>query len=473
MLRGRVGSLAARVPATLRIGGRALQAQSRAATSALTRRPPSLAAQVALLRPLTAAGTIGGGGALALSLLWQSEQRPALCEAQPVIREISRAQSIDALVATHGRVAIFFRVLLRCFQLLWQLTPMVLTMPLVRTPLRLRWLALLRRSLERCGPVGIKWGQWASTRYDLFEDDLCDELHKLTNSAPAHSIAHTKALVADELGCTLADLFADFDETVLASGSIGQVHVATLKHAHGKFPPGLKVAVKVQHPNLAERLTLDMAILMSAAGFVGEVAGVRIHETVAQFASNFYMQLDFRDEADNLRKFSTNFGSAFWSAVCSFPLPIEGGAFPLVSEHVVVETFEQGDSVADYLKRQGNAANIRHWKRVGDKWVPAEEQPQALLNIGEGAGSEEAAATLELRKKVGMCGVQSYLKMVMLDNFVHADLHPGNVLVRMVRRARPQFAAPSEHVLRPCTPLLSSPLLSSPLLSPPLRCRWL
>ena len=38
---------------------------------------------------------------------------------------------------------------------------------------------------------------------------------------------------------------------------------------------------------------------------------------------------------------------------------------------------------------------------------------------------------IELRKKVALCGVQSYLKMLMVDNFIHADLHPGNVLVRM------------------------------------------
>jgi aarF domain-containing kinase len=83
--------------------------------------------------------------------------------------------------------------------------------------------ALLRRTLERCGPVGIKWGQWASTRYDLFEDDLCDELHKLTNSAPAHSIAHTRAVVAADFGCELSDLFATFEDKPMASGSIGQV----------------------------------------------------------------------------------------------------------------------------------------------------------------------------------------------------------------------------------------------------------
>ena len=53
-----------------------------------------------------------------------------------------------------------------------------------------------------------------------------------------------------------------------------QVHLAKLKHAQGKFDKGLKVAIKVQHPNLNERLALDMAILMGAADYVGSVAGV-------------------------------------------------------------------------------------------------------------------------------------------------------------------------------------------------------
>ena len=60
-----------------------------------------------------------------------------------------------------------------------------------------------------------------------------------------------------------------------------------------------------------------MAILQWAADAVGSVRGVRINDTVAQFASNFYMQLDFRDEADNLRRFSRHFSSGFWSAAPS------------------------------------------------------------------------------------------------------------------------------------------------------------
>ena len=55
----------------------------------------------------------------------------------------------------------------------------------------------------------------------------------------------------------------------LASGSIGQVHLATLKADRDSFPAGLPVAVKVQHPNLAANLALDMAILRGAAELVG------------------------------------------------------------------------------------------------------------------------------------------------------------------------------------------------------------
>ena len=98
--------------------------------------------------------------------------------------------------------------------------------------------------------------------------------------------------------------------------------------------------MKIQHPNLAERLGIDMAILMRAADAVGSVKGVQVNDTVAQFASNFYMQLDFRDEAENLRRFRRHFASGFWRAIVSFPTPIDD----LVSQHVVVETFEKGET---------------------------------------------------------------------------------------------------------------------------------
>ena len=98
--------------------------------------------------------------------------------------------------------------------------------------------------------------------------------------------------------------------------------------------------MKIQHPNLAERLGIDMAILMRAADAVGSVKGLQVNDTVAQFASNFYMQLDFRDEAENLRRFRRHFASGFWRAIVSFPTPIDD----LVSQHVVVETFEKGET---------------------------------------------------------------------------------------------------------------------------------
>ena len=231
------------------------------------------------------------------------------------------------------------RILWRCIQLLFLLTPVLATLPLLRTRLRAGWLRMLVRALEKCGPVGIKWGQWASTRYDIFEDDLCDALGALTNAAPVHSIAWSRQVFRDELGKELEDVFSGFEDSPVASGSIGQVHIGYLKEAHGPLPAGCKVAIKIQHPNLSERLGIDMAILMGAADALGSVQGLQIKETVAQFASNFYMQLDFRDEADNLRRFRDHFASGFWRAIVSFPQPVDD----LVSQHVVVETFERGE----------------------------------------------------------------------------------------------------------------------------------
>ena len=57
-----------------------------------------------------------------------------------------------------------------------------------------------RTGAQACGPVGIKWGQWASTRYDIFEDDMCIALGELVNHAPEHDFEHTcKAVLSGKL----------------------------------------------------------------------------------------------------------------------------------------------------------------------------------------------------------------------------------------------------------------------------------
>ena len=123
-----------------------------------TRRP--------LATALTVACTCGGGGALARMLL---APREAQCTVAPTPPG-QLVRSVSTMAEEEGRYKTTMRIIWRCLQLFFLLAPVLATLPLLRTKLRARWLRLLVSALERCGPVGIKWGQWASTRYDIFED---------------------------------------------------------------------------------------------------------------------------------------------------------------------------------------------------------------------------------------------------------------------------------------------------------------
>eukprot|EP00966_Prymnesium_polylepis_P063773 1478878-Prymnesium_polylepis.1 len=109
--------------------------------------------------------------------------------------------------------------------------------------------------------------------------------------------------------------------------------------------------------------------------------------------------------------FTRNFDSGFWRALVSFPQPVEG----LISHDVLVETFESGESVANFLGRCGSRESGA-WKLTSKGWVMV------------GASEDN---TTELRANIALCGIQSYLKMMIWDNLLHADLHPGNVLIRL------------------------------------------
>lgn len=205
------------------------------------------------------------------------------------------------------------------------------------------WLQVVRRTLEKAGPAFIKWGQWAASRPDLFPRDLCEELSKLHSKAPQHNFAYTKKTIEKAFGRKISDIFEDFEELPVASGSIAQVHRATLKH--GRLMKPMLVAVKVRHPGVGESIKRDFDIINIVAKtskFIPALKWMRLDESVQQFGVFMMSQVDLAREAAHLSRFIYNFRS--WKDV-SFPKPV----YPLVHPAVLVETFEHGVSVSHYV----------------------------------------------------------------------------------------------------------------------------
>ncbi|PWA87211.1 protein kinase superfamily protein [Artemisia annua] len=300
-----------------------------------------------------------------------------------------------------------FKLLIRAVYLAILFSPTIATAPFAvyfGDVSRIKWLHLVRRTLEIAGPAFIKWGQWAATRPDLFPRDLCIELSKLHSTAPVHSFLYTKKTIEKAFGRKISEIFDDFEEVPVASGSIAQIHRAVLKHNRDKQIKPLTVAVKVRHPGVGESIKRDFEIINMAAKmsrFIPTLKWLRLDESVQQFGVFMLSQVDLAREASNLSRFIYNFRS--WKDV-SFPKPI----YPLVHPAVLVESFEQGESVVRYL--------------------------------------DELQGHERLKSSLAHIGTHALLKMLLVDNFIHADMHPGNILVR-TKPPRKRFFKSKPHLV--------------------------
>ncbi|PKA60615.1 putative aarF domain-containing protein kinase [Apostasia shenzhenica] len=305
-----------------------------------------------------------------------------------------------------------FILLVRAVYLEVLFLPIIIMAPFAEslgTWYRKTWLYLVHFTLEKAGPAFIKWGQWAATRPDLFPGDLCDELAKLHTKAPAHSYAYTKKTIERAFSRKLSDIFEDFEEQPVASGSIAQVHRAYLRVRHsGQKSKHTVVAVKVRHPGVGESIRRDFVLINLVAkisNFIPGLQWLRLDESVQQFAVFMMSQVDLAREAAHLSRFIYNFRR--WKDV-SFPKPL----YPLVHPAVLVETYEQGECVSHYV----------------DELVGHDRIKSALAHIG----------------------THALLKMLLVDNFIHADMHPGNILVRVSQSKRPSngfFKSKKPHVI--------------------------
>ncbi len=240
--------------------------------------------------------------------------------------------------------------------------------------------ARLRMAFESLGPIFVKFGQVLSTRRDLMPPDIADELAMLQDRVPPFAAALAVAEIERGLGQKISEVFAEFDETPVASASIAQVHRARLHD-------GRQVAVKVLRPGMVEVMDKDLGLLRTAGAFAVRISAdarrLRPLEVINEFDHYLHDELDLVREAANANQLRRNFSD-------SNLLRIPQMYWDYCRQNVIVMEWVSGIPI-------GNIARMR-------------------------------AAGIDV-KKLSRDGVEIFFTQVFRHGFFHGDMHPGNILV--------------------------------------------
>jgi predicted unusual protein kinase regulating ubiquinone biosynthesis (AarF/ABC1/UbiB family) len=234
--------------------------------------------------------------------------------------------------------------------------------------------------LEEMGPTFVKLGQLLSTRADLLPPVYLDALSRLQDDVEPFGFAEVEEIVEREVGARISTAFRSFDHQPLASASLGQVHRAALRD-------GRPVAVKVQRPGVRDRVEADMDVIQELASFVDQHTQtgdrLRFAAMAAEFRRSLLSELDYRQEAENLRTLAATMG-----------------AHPRITVPLPVDDYTTGTVLTMELVDGRNVASLG---------------PLARTEI---EGAPLAAALF-----------RAYLDQILVHGFVHVDPHPGNVLL--------------------------------------------
>ena len=238
----------------------------------------------------------------------------------------------------------------------------------------------LAHDLEALGPTFIKLGQVLSGRTDVLPPAYIAALARLQDQVAPFSFADVERIVEAELGVKISKAYGMFEAEPIAAASLGQVHRAALRD-------GRMVAVKVQRPEAHEQVTADLEALAEIAAFLDKRtdAGARYHfsDLIAEFRRTLLEELDYANEAANLRTLGANLAK-FTDIIVPQP-------------------------VADY-----STSRVLTMDYVLGTKVTA-LSPLTRMDV-------EA-------ERLGRELVRAYLHQIVVDGFFHADPHPGNVFI--------------------------------------------
>ncbi|KAF7315635.1 ABC1-domain-containing protein [Mycena indigotica] len=232
------------------------------------------------------------------------------------------------------------------------------------------------RALLANGGIFIKLGQHMGSLLVL-PREWTSAMRPLQDKCDPTPFADIEALFRQDMGIPLCDLF-EVDPTPIGVASLAQVHVGRDRMT------GERVAIKIQHPHLAEFCDIDIAVVDSSLGWIKfwfpEFEFTWLAE---EMKTNLPLEMNFVHEAANSKRAKKDFENV----KCSLYIPEVLSSTP----RVLVMEFIEGGRVDDltYLKK---------------------------------AGIDRNQVALEL--------AAIFNQMVLLNGWFHADPHPGNLLIR-------------------------------------------
>eukprot|EP00955_Chlamydomonas_euryale_P001019 11891-Chlamydomonas_euryale.AAC.1 len=181
----------------------------------------------------------------------------------------------------------------------------------------------LRELLGSLGPSFVKIGQALSSRPDLLPRDYLEVLSGLQDRLPSFPNEVAFAVIEEELGRPVREMFAEISEKAVAAASLGQVY-------KGRLHSGEWVAIKVQRPSIGESIAIDMLLLRRLMGVVdANVAALSqpLVPLVDEFAGRLFAELDYVMEVRSCGRACATLGGGFaWRLNCVMDMHLWKGS---------------------------------------------------------------------------------------------------------------------------------------------------
>lgn len=318
----------------------------------------------------------------------------------------------------------WLQILWRYVVLLCKFCPLVIAMPVLASLWRhggeeMFW-RLLLQALDSAGPTFVKLAQWASTRPDLLPTRAILHLSKLQARTHPHSYEQTMAIFCEVFGPEWEKTI-QIDAAPVGSGCMGQVYHGWILN-DGTSGENREVAIKVRHPGARDKIHLDLEIMrllsVSLESIWNRLQLFSMSDFVDHFEAFIIPQADMRIEAANLDKFNDNF--PFASTGRGLHVRFPSVVRPYVSEAVVVMTYERAAPMSELLSVESSE--------------PTGSQHHKLFRAPSTRGRASLCREDErntVRTFVGKICLDTFLQMMFRDQFIHGDMHPGNMMVRL------------------------------------------